>query len=151
MADEDPYTLLKRFLTKYQSTGDEFNTPVPPPSPMRGREPQVVGPPSLGKQAQQLYKIAPTLRETVKDIRMGPIPGTQLVSGMLFNPHSGNEVQGVTDTLSNQVAISPMAGLGMSSSPQDEILAHELAHTAGWNHEGSVYPQDALKALKGMK
>ncbi len=155
---EDPYSALKRLLTQYRSSGDEYNTPVPPPSPVRGREPQVVGPPELGKMAQQFYRMAPTLRETVKDIRVGPTPGSSL-----FTPAQGADYIWGTGGLLPSLALTnisePQASIGMSprvmkDTPemQERVLSHELAHTAGWRHEtpGSA-PQNLLDMLRGRK
>ena len=149
---QDAYAELKRLLTQYENIGDEYDTPVPPPSPVRGPEPMVVGPASLGKQVREFTRMAPTLRDTVKEVRMGPVPGAELRNGLFYEPQLPTDgTLGLTTHPSrgpSTIAIAPNAG--KDPNQQERVLSHELAHSAGWEHSTpGTWPQKLLDMLRG--
>lgn len=131
--------LLNYPLVTLKGNVETVKTPAGPvrvPKAPGGMADPTINNPELARMHEFLMKIAPNLRGTVKDVRLGP---NKDVDYLLTN------LLGTTNIGTRNISINPSTFDAPSFTPL-EVLTHELTHAAGYG--GEKEPTEAASIIR---
>jgi hypothetical protein len=138
------------------SKDPNFEEPdLPPPPSWFQRSPLIQGRPGFVKHATKLIDLDPYIKQNVNKVTIGPTASViRLLSDELrFGGKADMEqtnLAGMYDSRSKEIALNPTTRIGRDIEPWTHpnslayrndklaILAHELAHAAGYSHQGDI-------------